>query len=418
MLIADLICVPTLSGFFTDDQAAILAGATHNGFTYEGEAITPGFESIRQSGEALSIMLLLADGQVAYGDCAAVQYSGVGGRDALFDAQKAQKIVESHVAPLLRGRELTDFRSIAQEMDALTLVGAPLHTAIRYGITQALLDAVAKSRGITMAEVIQEEYQSDIEIKVVPMFVQSGDNRYDNVDKMILKEAGALPHGLINHVESKLGYQGEIFIEYLKWVKERILTLRKSEKYRPQLHFDVYGTIGQAFGGDIERCADYLAELGEIAAPFDLCIEHVIDGGSRAGQVSASADLRAALLRRGSAVKISVDEWCNSLEDIEVFLAADAADVIHVKTPDLGGINNTIEAMLLIARSGVAAYCGGTCNETEISARVSAHIAMACGAVQVLAKPGMGVDEAMMIVGNEMARTVALIKNREENADI
>ena len=144
----------------------------------------------------------------------------------------------------------------------------------------------------------------------------------------------------------------------------------------------------------------------------------MIDGGSRDGQVAVSAALRSALLARGSAVKISVDEWCNSLEDIEIFLAAGAADVIHVKTPDLGGVNNAIEAMLLIARSGVEAYCGGTCNETEISARVSAHIAMACGASQILAKPGMGVDEAMMIVGNEMARTVVLVKNREKNAHV
>lgn len=64
-----------------------------------------------------------------------------------------------------------------------------------------------------------------------------------------------------------------------------------------------------------------------------------------------------------------------------------------MKTPDLGGVNNTIEALLLVARSGLAAYCGGTCNETDRSAQVSAHIAMACGASQVLAKPGMGVDE-------------------------
>jgi methylaspartate ammonia-lyase len=33
---------------------------------------------------------------------------------------------------------------------------------------------------------------------------------------------------------------------------------------------------------------------------------------------------------------------------------------------------------------------------------------MACGALQILAKPGMGVDEGLMVVGNEMARTAAL----------
>jgi methylaspartate ammonia-lyase len=111
-------------------------------------------------------------------------------------------------------------------------------------------------------------------------------------------------------------------------------------------------------------------------------------------------------------VELVVDEWCNTLEDIEVFVAAGAADVIHVKMPDLGGINNTIEALLHVRRNGLIAYCGGTCNETDISARVSAHVAMACGADQILAKPGMGVDEGLMIVGNEMVRVAALARRR------
>ena len=81
--------------------------------------------------------------------------------------------------------------------------------------------------------------------------------------------------------------------------------------------------------------------------------------------------------------------------------------------PDLGGINNTIEALLLVHANGLGGYCGGTCNETDRSAQVSAHIAMACGAIQILAKPGMGVDEGMMIVGNEMARTMALVERRK-----
>jgi methylaspartate ammonia-lyase len=36
---------------------------------------------------------------------------------------------------------------------------------------------------------------------------------------------------------------------------------------------------------------------------------------------------------------------------------------------------------------------------------------MACDVVQVLAKPGMGVDEGLMIVGNEMARVEALTQS-------
>lgn len=413
MKIVDLLCVPGLSGFYVDDQAAILAGAEHDGFDYVGRPLTPGFNSIREPGQSLSILLILDSGEIAHGDCAVVQYSGVGGRDPLFDAIEAKKVIESSIKPILIGRTLQDFRSVAAEIDNIEVGGKRISAGIRFGLTQALLDAVAKSKSVTMAEVIKDEYQTGIEISVVPMHTQSGDDRYSNVDKMILKEAGVLPHGLINNLETKLGHDGEIFKEYVSWVRNRILEIRKNATYSPVLQFDVYGTIGQAFDGDIDKCADYLVEVSKVAEPFTLRVEHVIDGKSVAGQVKVSKTLRGALAARNSNVEISVDEWCNTLEDIQLFVAAQAADVIHVKMPDLGGINNTIEALLLIHKSGLGGYCGGTCNETDRSAQVSAHIAMACGAIQILAKPGMGVDEGMMIVGNEMARTAALIANRK-----
>jgi methylaspartate ammonia-lyase len=416
MLIVEVMAIPVRTGFYADDQAAIRAGAQPDGFRYVGAPVTPGFRAIRQPGEAVSVMLLLDDGQVAYGDCAAVQYAGVGGREALFDAATAVELIDRHVAPLLRGAAVGDFRTMAAMVDDRLIDGQRLPTAVRYGLTQALLDAVARARGTTMAEVVTDEYQTGIAIAPVPMFVQSGDDRYTNVDKMVLKEADVLPHGLVNQVDSKLGSDGDILRQYVAWVRDRILTLRMRADYEPVIHIDVYGTIGMAFAADVARVVGYLLELESLAAPFRLRVEHVIDAGGREGQIEVSAALRLALEARGSRVQIVVDEWCNTLEDIKSFVAARAADVIHVKTPDLGGVNNTIEALLHVRRAGLAAYCGGTCNETDRSAQVTAHIAMACGAAQILAKPGMGVDEGMMIVGNEMARVAALVGARDRAA--
>jgi methylaspartate ammonia-lyase len=407
MRITQVLSVPVRTGFFADDQAAIRIGTQKDGFTYAGAPVTPGFTAVRQAGEAVSVMLVLDDGFVAQGDCAAVQYSGVGGRDVLFRAQAGQQMVAEHVAPALAGMELTTFRDMAPSLDAL-----PVHTAVRYGISQALLDAVAHERRVTMAELVRDEYETGVTLGPVPMFVQCGEDRYDNVDKMILKEADALPHGLINNVAERLGAEGELFEAYLRWVRDRVLALRTREDYDPVLHFDTYGTIGLAFGMDTARMADFLTRLGDLAAPFRLRVEHPMDAGSRDGQLEAMGKLRAALRERGSQVEIVVDEWCNTMEDIRLFTDAQAADVIHVKTPDLGGVSNTIDALLFVRRKGLAAYCGGTCNETDFSARVCTQIAMACGADQVLAKPGMGVDEGLMIVGNEMARVTALARAR------
>lgn len=414
MKIIDVVCSSGRTGFYFDDQRAIKRGAKSDGFTYVGDPVTEGFTKIRQAGESISVMVVLEDGQIAYGDCAAVQYSGAGGRDPLFLAEEFIPIIEKHIAPKIIGREIKSFRELAEEVDHMTLEGKRLHTAIRYGITQAILDAASKVKKVTMAEVIREEYNTNVEFKRIPIFTQSGDDRYNNVDKMIIKGADVLPHALFNNVETKLGKNGEKLKEYVSWLKNRIETLKAREEDTFVLHIDVYGTVGLAFNNDTEKMADYLCELGKIASPFKLRIEGPMDVEDREKQVQALKDLRIALKERGSKVELVADEWCNTFEDIKLFVDEGAADMVQIKTPDLGGINNTAEAILYCKKKGVGAYCGGTCNETDRSAQVCVNVAIACGADQCLAKPGMGVDEGYMIVHNEMNRVLALANRRNK----
>jgi methylaspartate ammonia-lyase len=331
MKIADVLSVPVRTGFFADNQAAIKAGVTSDGFVYTGTPLTPGFTDVRQAGEGVSVMVLLDNGFAALGDCASVQYPGVGGRDVVFRAQDGGAMIAEHVAPALVGRELTAFREMAPALDAL-----PVHTAIRYGITQALLDAVAHQQKVTMADLVRDEYETGVTLGPLPVFAQCGEDRYANVDKMILKEASALPHGLINNVAKLVGPEGELFRDYVRWVRDRVLSLRPRDTYEPVLHFDAYGTVGLAFGMDTDAIADHLSGLGDVAAPFRLRVEQPLHAAGRDTQVEAMAELRSALRHRGSAVEIVADEWCNTMEGIRVFTDAGAADMIHVKTPDLG----------------------------------------------------------------------------------
>lgn len=413
MKIVDVVCSAGRTGFYFDDQRAIKKGAGHDGFTYVGEPVTEGFSSVRQAGESISVMLILEDGQVAHGDCAAVQYSGAGGRDPLFLAQDFIPVIESEIAPKLIGRDLESFKTLAEEFDHMTVNGQRLHTAIRYGVTQAILDAVAKAKKVTMAEVVREEYNTGVEIKRIPIFTQSGDDRYINADKMIIKGADVMPHALINHVADKLGNNGEKLKEYVKWLSDRVLKLRTSEDYSPIFHMDVYGTIGIAFNYDTKAMAEYIATLEEAAKPFKLRIEGPMDVEHRERQMEALRDLRIELENMGVDVELVADEWCNTYEDVVFFADNKAGHMLQIKTPDLGGVNNIIEAILYCKEKGIGAYCGGTCNETNRSAEVCTNIAMACGADQCLAKPGMGVDEGYMIVNNEMNRVIALVNRRK-----
>jgi methylaspartate ammonia-lyase len=416
MKVKNIICAAARTGFFFDDQKAIKQGAVHEGFTYLGKPQLSGFKTIRQAGEAISVMLELEDGQIAYGDCAAVQYSGAGGRDPLFLAEEFIPLIERLVKPQLVGAEIADFRAWAECVDQLVdrQNGRRLHTAIRYGVTQALLDAAAKAGGRLMVDVIAAEYGTVPVAKPIPIFTQSGDERYSNVDKMILKRADVLPHGLINNIQTKLGPEGELLLEYVRWLTKRVDDLKPDRYYRPVLHLDVYGTIGLAFGDDEVKIVDYLARLAEAAAPLKLRIEGPVDRGEREKQMVSLSRLTEMVDRRKIPVEIVADEWCNTLEDIKLFADHRAGHMIQIKTPDLGGINNSIEAVLYCRARGMGAYLGGTCNETDRSAQVCVHVALATGPDQILAKPGMGMDEGYMIVFNEMNRVLALRKIRQK----
>ena len=411
MKITKVICSKGRTGFFFDDQRAIKKGAVSDGAAYVGDPVTDGFTSIRQAGEAISVMLVLEDGQIAYGDCAAVQYSGAGGRDPLFLAEDFIPVIENEIAPMLVGQEADSFRRLAEMIDHPEKAGKKFHTAIRYGVTQAILDAVAKAKHQMMCEVVAEEYGTTVSDKEIPIFTQSGDNRYENSDKMIIKQADVLPHALINNVKTKLGEHGELLEEYVAWLRDRILKPRTREDYLPVFHIDVYGTIGAAFGNDnFEAMADYLAKLEEIAKPFHLRIEGPMDVEDRELQMKALAELTRVVDERGIHVELVADEWCNTLDDIKYFADHKAGHMVQIKTPDLGGINNIAEAVLYCKKKGIGAYQGGTCNETDRSAQVCVNIAMAVQPDQILAKPGMGVDEGYMIVYNEMQRILAVRK--------
>lgn len=399
-----------ISAFFFDDQRAIKQGAQHDGFVYLGEPVTPKFTRIREAGQSISVLLMLEDGQIATGDCAAVQYSGTGGRDPLFLAEEYIPFLEKHIKPLLEGIEVGNFRDMAKIFSELQIEGRPLHSAIRYGLTQALLDARAKALKLMPCEVICAEYKLPVIAERVPIFGQSGDNRYDNVDKMILKGIEVLPHGLINNVAEKLGRHGEKLREYVRWLARRIKLLRTSESYKPDLHIDVYGTIGQIFDNNMDKIADYIASLEADTDGLQLYIEGPVDMEEKPLQIESLKKITDRLRSISSPVKIVADEWCNTYEDIKEFTDARSCHMVQIKTPDLGGIQNIVESVIYCRQHGMEAYQGGTCNETDNTAKMCVHLAVAARAERMLAKPGMGFDEGFTIVNNELERIIAVLR--------
>lgn len=409
MKVKKIICSKALTGFYMDDKQAIKAGAKSDGFVYKGEPVTPGFNSIRQPGVAVSVMFVLEDGKIVYGDCAVAQYAASGGREVPNTADALIKVIEKHVVPYFEGMDIKEFKSTAEKFDRAKFDGYQLPASIRYGVTQAILETVAYEQKLTMCEVVMNEYGLKADLTPVRINAQSGDERYTNVDKMILKKVGMMPHGLINNVEEKLGKDGQKFLDWVKWVKNRIAEIGDAD-YKPVMRYDVYGCMGYAFNDDLDKVFEYLLRVAEACEPYEVFIEMPVDLKSNEKQLEGMKYLRKRLDDAGCRLKLIIDEYANTYEEIVEWVDAKGADMVQVKTIDLGGINNIIEAVLYCKKNGVLAYQGGTCNETDKSAIVCANLAVATKPFAMAGKPGMGVDEGVMIVSNEQERLLAILK--------
>jgi len=412
MRVKEVLCAPGRSGYMHRDLAAIKSGkAKPNGSLYEGAPMSPGFTRIIEPATIISLMLVLEDGQVAFGDCADVILAGVAGRDPAFNARGHIEYLRKDVAQALRGRDVSTFRENAAEMDAFLYQGARLHTAIRYGVSQALLHATALSHRQTMAEVIAREYGSRISTAPIPILASCHKDDPGQLDRVILKRVELLPHASFQIVSEHIGYQGEKLAAFVRRVASRCKEIGDPD-YNPRIHVDLYGTLGELFSMDVAKICDYLASLRHESGSYGLLVESPMIAKTQTEQIEKFAALRRLLKEKAIDVGLIADEWCNTLADIKLFAAASAADFVQIKTPDLGSIHNTIEAVLYCKSNGMGACLGGTANETDQSTRITCHIGLACQPDFMLSKPGLGADEALMIQTNEMARTLALLETR------
>ncbi len=465
-IIKDVLAVPAAGAYYFDDLAALQSSPIPLAERYTAPPVTPGFRRVREVAEAVSVGLVLDKTRVAWGDCVAVEFSGKAGRNPVFRVEEGVRSIQRTVAPALRGRKLTSFRELAAEVDALVesveitrplpsseaadesrgpaparelsrreLLTAPgrlwraaraeedsgdaevvveerrLHTAVRYGVSQALLAAVALARGMTMAEVVAEEYGLPPPGETIPLHAQCGADRYAGADKMILRRVASLPHSLVDNVPEQLGDDGEVLVRYARWLRERIPQLA-GDDYRPTIHLDVHGALGQIYENNLGKILGYFYRLEQAVAPYPLRVESPVMMESREVQIEAMKTLRDYVRRRKMKTQLVADEWANTLDDVQAFIAAGAADMIQIKMPDLGSVHNAIEAVLACKAAGVGAFLGGSCAETDLSARATVHVALATRPDLLLAKPGMGVDEGITLMQNEMARTLAWIKAR------
>ena len=314
MKIIDVKYFPIVAGWYCDDKQAVENPNTKfDYYLIKGKPVTEGFNNVREVGTGLGVSIKLDNQRLFYGDGTSVTYAGTAGRDHLFKYEEYVDYCNTVINPLLINRDTEEFLDVCAEIENPDNLSGS-HTAIRYAVSSALLEAGSGASNKTKAKFLREKFHLPETTNKVKYMIQGGSDWYNSVDKAIYHRVDALPHALLHSVEDDFGYMGEKLIDYAKWIKRRISEHKVEKNYNPIFHFDCYGTIGRAFNNDIKKIADYILKLENTVHPFMLQLESPIEMGNKESQIEILGELKRNLKGKNSETLIVADEWCNNLD--------------------------------------------------------------------------------------------------------
>ncbi len=402
MQITRILTVRNLSAYYYEDVAALQVNPSPEDERWFVSGVTEGFKKIREPAEVVSIGIEV-NSRVYWGDAVGVSYAGKAGRRGVYRAETGIREIVEVISPWLLQQNFANFRSACRALYEFSLSSKqPLHVATLYGVSQALLSAFAAEK--SLYEVIGDEWALSTK-GLLPLPIQGscGNNFYSGTDKMLVQQLAALPHSQVDNIPEQVGLDGGKFLERILWLKNRLQKFNIAN-YKPVIHLDVHGAFGKVFNLDTERIAHYLHDIEQQLTPYSFRIESPLLGSSREDHLELMLSLSTKLAALGSQIVLVIDEWANTLPDIKFFADSGFKGMVHIKMPDLGLVSDVVDAVLYCKKRGIKTLLGGSCIETEISTKIGVHIAMVTRPDFVLARPGMGIDEAIMLVNNEMNR--------------
>ena len=407
----------------------------------------------------LSIGLVLDGERVAWGVCPFVP-----GRP--FDIDTARNSIEQHVAPALQGERLANFRDLAAKIDALTetvtvheplpqpeddnqatkfsrrdlfsgrlwspgkpglpnqrlhdpteaapltreiTVKRPIDAAIRYGVSQALLAAVATMQNKTPAEMVAAEYDVPGPLAAVASHAwvrpPAGDAA-PAVSALLSRQVASLGYTIAaNNDKAPPGVSAESVQQQVRWLQTQIAAAGPA--YEPVIHLDLRGEFGRLFDANPGKILGALVGLEQAAAPYPVRVVDPAVMDSRPAQIKILRQLKGYLRLRRMRLQLAASAWVDSSVAVADFIEAEAVHAIQLNTPQLGSLHNTIEAVLAGREQGMATLLAGNGWDDGHSARILAHVALAVRPELIIAAEGAG---GTALLDNEMARTLAGLK--------
>jgi methylaspartate ammonia-lyase len=398
--VVEVITYRGLGGYYFEDLEHVRAHRTPVSERYHTATTHQRFPYVRTPAPVIGVGLKIEDGRIFFGDSVAVSFSGKSGRAIAGSQEDLESWFKNDFSSWIKTQEISSWIDLERNF----INKFPATPAfVRYAVSQALVGASSAIHNQPPAVLMARELGRPLAKSPIPSHGSSGADFGATVDRMLARRIPFLPQGQFEDLDAQIGSNGK---QLVVWIRE-FVNRAKRFNYQPTLTLDFHGALGVLCENDSRKVAQLIATLCDAAKPLNLHVESPIVGLDLADHATKLARLRQDLAMLGTKVAIIADEWANENSDIAHLITSRSVDGIHIKCPDTGTLSECAVAIDACRSQGIFVILGGSCTETDISARLSAHLAMATQPDALLIKPGMGFDEAYAMLTNEMARILA-----------
>jgi methylaspartate ammonia-lyase len=397
--IIDIITYRGWGGYFFEDidkirQKFIPAADRYHTPTNHGR-----YPFVRTPAPVVGVGLKLDDDSVHWGDAVAVSFGGKAGRAGPGSPDELERWVKTDFKSWSMGRAVSGWLTLER---AFLQAFKTTPAFVRYAVSQALLSAASHAANMSPFRLIAKDLGLNPAKQPITLHGSSGSNWDDTVDRMLARKLSFLPQGQFENLESQIGPDGANLLTWIESFKQRAARFN----YKPTLTLDFHGALDAIFGHSDQKIAEFIALISQKAAPHTLHVESPIVGRTLEDHAKRLAAICSTVRASAPTTRIIADEWANEVSDIQYLMDQKSVDGIHIKMPDTGTLSECAEAVRICKQTNTFALLGGSCTETDIGARFSVHLALACAPDALLVKPGMGFDESYAQMSNEMTRAL------------
>ncbi len=400
----------------------------------------PGLSRTGQGAPAILVGIVIDDSDIAWGSCEDFFVDGNPDPPLPFVVEKGIRTIQDQVVPILVGQGLSNFRPLDAAIESIRetvtilkplpqpkkelpgisrraiitgflstaekdtsaasteeiMIERPLHPALRHGLSQAILSAVSKVRGMTTAEVICQEFNLPIPKTAVPlqMPIRRGQT-------LLIQDQVAVLAYAINGKgpEELLGSNGEKIQRFVRQLRERLV---KSDQHdQITIHLDARGSLGKLYDNEAGKILGALYGLEQAASPCSIRVQDPIIMDDRDAQIKALGQLRDYLRMRQMALQLVAGAKIVSLADVQAFVDHQCAHKLHLTMPHFGTVREVMEASQICQQADIGIVMAG------VPSAIISQVALAMQPDALTYPPDWPADAAIATYQNEMTRTLS-----------